>query len=159
MSKIERDKIIETILYIANKIPECTPMRCMKLMYIADKTSLEHIGRFISSDLYLASPNGAVPMYAAEIFLKVFKIDETHMTHPLKNTRQADTDKLSQSDVTTLDLIIKLYGEYPMWHLRQMIQDKAWGAAVRHEQRIVSEDSIAGTFDNGGLLIEYLHTH
>lgn len=156
MQNIDKQKITEVILYIANKIPECTPLRCMRLVYIADKTHLEKYARFISTDIYQATQHdGALPMYAQEIITDDFKLKKGYF---FKDTRQADTDLLSESDTKVLDLVIKLYGEYPMWHLREMAQDKAWQSALDNQQRLVSEDAIACTLDDGWELIEYLHS-
>ena len=52
-------KAIETILYLANRISHSFKYRICKMVYLADKTSLEKYGRLIFGESYSAMKEGA----------------------------------------------------------------------------------------------------
>ncbi len=56
--EFDEQKTREVIIYIANRIPGLTVHQLFSLLYIADKTSLEQYGRFITGDTYYAVEDG-----------------------------------------------------------------------------------------------------
>jgi uncharacterized phage-associated protein len=111
------EKAVETILYIANKVPQCTDFhRISKLMYFADKIRLEEGGR--CGDSYMAIKHGPVPCKTYDILKSMrdeglapviesaklsFTVEEKNIVKPL---READLDYFSESDLECLDKVI-----------------------------------------------------
>lgn len=164
--KLELDmkKSIEVILYIANHTQNPTIMSVLKLMYLADKTSLEEYGRFLSDETYVAMQHGPVPSVSYDLMKAArdtnqygFVIQHNHHIKPL---RSADLDEMSDSDIACLDKIIKLYGEYPTWHLREMSHDAAWEKtwleAEEQGSNSIPIERIISTLDNAEDLAEYV---
>jgi uncharacterized phage-associated protein len=104
-------------------------MDIAKLMYFADKASLEKYGRFISHDSYVAMEHGPVPSHAYDI-MKAAEDSENYGFHVegnyIKPDRNADTDELSDSDIECLDKVIGSYGKFPTYELRNFSHDEAW---------------------------------
>jgi uncharacterized phage-associated protein len=172
MSEIEivfnfdRDKAIEAILYIAHKIEDPTFHSVNKLLYFADKTSLERYGRFISGDFYVALEHGPVPSntydlmkYAPETGDLGFLVEDGHHVKPI---RQADTEQFSESDIEALDLAIEVYGMMPFWQKTEESHDDAWGKAWEARGNAKSKpmaiEDIAQLLKDGDKLIEHLRT-
>jgi len=166
-----QEKSIETVIYLASRAKDPTKMSILKLIYFADKTSLEKYGQFITGDRYSAMKHGPV---ASNIY-NLMKLDsETLGTlgfrfdgHKLIPSRDADLSKLSDSDIECLDNIIALYGQRPAWDLSaQTHQDPAWrknwGERTADNTSVpIPLEDILDTFDEGEELLEYLreNTH
>lgn len=169
--KFEYDmaKAVEVILYIANRIPSPTFMSIFKLMYFADKTSLELFGRLICGDSYVAMENGPVPSASYNLVKAAddtdnygFKVRFKYHIEPL---REANLDELSESDIDCLDMTIDSLGKFPAWYLSKIShEDDAWQenwrkAGDRGSVPIAVED-IIDTLENADELLDYLeHRH
>ncbi len=166
-----QEKSIEAVIYLANQAKDPTKMSVLKLLYFADKTSLEKYGRFITGDWYSAMKHGPV---ASNIY-NLMKLDlETLDTlgfrfdgHKLIPNRDAELSKFSLSDIDCLDNIIALYGQHPAWDLsNQTHQDPAWhknwaNRTGDNTSVPIPLEDILDTFDEGEELLEYLreNTH
>ena len=64
-------KAIETILYLANRISRSYKYKICKMLYLADKTSLEKYGRFIFGESYSAMQEGATPSKSYDILKQI----------------------------------------------------------------------------------------
>ena len=159
----DRDKAIEAILYLAARISDPTFHSIGKLMYFADKTSLERYGRFICGDDYFAMQWGPFPTHTYDLMKAAARGDVFPFTvqgHSIAPARPADTELLSESDIDCLDASIRLYGNVPMWKRHEDSADSAYQQAweQRGESgsvRMPIED-IAGLLDNGEELIDFL---
>src|SRR5262245_35010875 len=130
--KFDEEKAVAAILYIASRIDSPTFLSIFKLMYLADKTSLERFGRFICGNNYAAMKNGPVP---TEVYDMLRDGDNEHRGftvvnnyHVLARTKP-NLDMFSESDVECLDLVLENYGRLPVWHLIQLSHDTAWQRA------------------------------
>src|SRR4030066_2115183 len=74
--EFDRTKAIEAILYLANKIPNPGKYVICKLLYLADKCSLEKYGRFIFGETYCAMERGATPSNAYDLLKEVKELIE-----------------------------------------------------------------------------------
>lgn len=160
------ERSIEALLYLATHAKEPTKMSLLKLLYFADKTSLEKYARFITGDIYYAMQHGPV---ASHIYNWMKSDSETTSTlgfrvegNKIIPLRPADEKKLSLSDIECLDIILMLYGHYPSWMIREIShQDAAWAKNWAKQTRdnnsipIPLEDILA-TLDEGEELLEYL---
>lgn len=164
--KFNRDKAIEVILYIANSIPDPTYDSISKLLYFADKTSLERYARFISGDTYYAMQNGPVPSNTYDLMKEApsggefgFCIENNRQVIPL---RKPDLDELSDSDIECLDVAIELYGNAPFWKKTQDSHDKAWEEAWENRKDRLSSpmsvESIVHLLEDAEDLLEHLET-
>lgn len=168
MQAINKTKIGVVIHYLVKIISgryereRINSTRVLRLIYLADKTHLEEWGRTISSDIYTADKErGVVPKFAEEAINQSGKsgVDFQYIENQFKLLNlEPNIDELSESDIKVLNLIIELYGNLPMWHLRQLSCDRAWQIAVEKGERLVNLDDIAKQFDDSEALINYLHT-
>lgn len=168
----DQEKSVEALLYLANRVKDPTKMSILKLLYFADKTSLEKYARFITGDRYSAMKFGPV---ASNVY-NLMKLDNRQLeslgfrlegdrSYKLVPLRDADTRQLSQTDIECLDAIIEVYGQRPAWDLSaQTHQDPAWSKNWRQngsESVPIPLEDILDTFDDGEALLEYLreNTH
>jgi uncharacterized phage-associated protein len=162
------EKTVEMILYIANRIKTPSIMSMAKLMYFADKTSLEEYGRFISGDSYVAMQHGPVPSSTYDLMKAArdgeqygFVIEGDYRIKPL---RDANLDEFSDSDISCLERIIAIFGNYPAWQLRELSHDETWAAAWaavgQRNSAPISVESIINHFDEAEDLLNFLkHRH
>lgn len=164
-SDFNREKAIEVIIYLAERIPEADLYSVGKLLYFADKTSLERFGRFICGESYVAMQKGPVPSNVYDIMKEA--VDDgsngfiVENDYYVKSLRPADLDKLSDSDIQCLDQIIELFGQVPNWIKRDISHDEAyyeaWNARGRKKSAPMSIESIARILEDADDLIEHLH--
>lgn len=127
--QFNKTKAIEAILYLAPRVSDSDVYGICKLLYLADKTSLEKYGRFIFGESYVAMREGATPSKAYNLLkqavrtpLKGIKVEGNQVV-PL---RESDIEYLSESDVECLDKIINVYGQVPNWRRSEDAHDDAW---------------------------------
>lgn len=165
------ERSIEALLYLAERAKEPTKMSLLKLLYFADKTSLEKYARFITGDSYYAMQHGPV---ASHIYNWMKSNSDVTSTlgfavegNKIIALRPSNLTKLSVSDVECLELILTLYGQHPAWGIREIShQDMAWAKNWAKQTKdnnsipIPIED-ILETLDEGEELLEYLrdNTH
>lgn len=159
-------KAIEIILYIANRIHAPTKLVICKLIFFADKTSLEKYGRFISGDFYAAMPLGPCPSQTLNLINghaaekdQAFKVDGMRV---LPN-RDADQSWFSESDVECLNEIIVQNKDKPAWQIsEESHQDptyiKAWAGRGKSNSVPMKIENIAESFDNAGALVSFINT-
>lgn len=168
MFEFNADKAREAILYLAKRTKKApTYMRIVKLMYLADKTSLEQYGRFISGDTYFAMQHGPVPTHAFNMLKEQdaqdngFEIIKDR--HPtIIAHRDANIDYLSESDTLCLDQTLELFDKFPTFYLRDITHDDAWATTWKENgesgSREIPLERIAELLENGDELIEHLRT-
>ncbi|MGB7338928.1 MAG: Panacea domain-containing protein [Phototrophicaceae bacterium] len=166
--EFDLQKALEAIIYLANKTQEQpTFMRVVKLMYLADKTSLEQYGRFISGDTYYAMKDGPVPTHTYDILKDTESNDKgfevIHRNYPtIKVHRDANLDYLSESDTICLDKTLAAFDHHPTWRLREISHDEAWEATWEEAQGnnsvIIPIQRIADLLENSEELLDYLAT-
>lgn len=156
-------KAIETILYLAKRISDSNLYSICKLLYYADKTSLEKYGRFIFGESYAAMQEGATPSNAYDLLKEIAQepIDQLKVEgNNVIPLRDANLDYLSESDIECLDQIIAIYGEMPSWKRGVDAHDVAWNKAwaERGTKRSVPMpvESIAESLADSKDLIDYL---
>ncbi len=163
------EKTAEAIIYLAQQMRQPTFMAIAKLLYFADKTSLELYGRSITGDSYFAMQHGPVPSGAYDMMKAARDTDSFgfHVEYErhIAPDRDANRSRFSESDLQCLAQVIAAYGNYPVWQLRELSHDQAWQkawatAGGRRSVRIALEDVIATVDDEEGDLLEFLReTH
>jgi uncharacterized phage-associated protein len=162
----DREKAIEAILYIAHNIPDPSYHSINKILYFADKTSLERYGRLICGDTYYAMKHGPVPGNTYDLMKEApagvdfsFRVENGRDIVP---SRKPDLDELSDSDIECLDLIIHLYGNVPFWKRTEDSHDEAWRQAWEsrgeRSSNVMTVESIVSLLDDAEELLEHLRT-
>jgi len=164
------EKAVESILYLAYRVSSPTYMLIAKLLYFADKTSLEEYGRFITGDTYVAMKHGPVPSETYNLMKAGNDGDQYGFTvennHHIKPLRDANTDLLSDSDIICLDKILKAYAHFPTWYIREISHDDLWeefwekATEQGKASTPIPVEKIVETFDDADDLKDFLlHRH
>lgn len=124
--KFNRDKAIEIILYLSIQLENRSAGDIYRLMYFADKTSLERYARTTCGDIYIATKFGPTPFETEKWFRESKETHDITGKDIIKPTRPPDVDLLSESDVDTLDLVVRTWGLQPSWRIRELAQDEVW---------------------------------
>jgi uncharacterized phage-associated protein len=164
--KFDPDKALNSILWVANRLPRKDFHRIFKVLYFADKYHLQHYGRLICGDTYIAMKDGPVPSAIYDIFKAVRGegnspyVEEAEKAFSVRNRyfvepkRKADPNTLSESDRESLDWAIKKYGRKSFGQLKEESHDKAWEKADQDGDIDVLD--IARMLEDGEHLVEYL---
>jgi hypothetical protein len=157
--EFNRTKAIESILYLANKLPNPGKYIICKRLYLADKRSLENYGRFIFGDSYSAMERGATPSSAYDLLKEAAETPvegievQGNRVIPL---RESNLDCLSQSDIECLEQAIQV----PSWRIKQEAHDDAWQKSWDNRgnkgSAEIPVENIAKLFSNSDDLIDYL---
>ncbi len=161
--KFDKRKAVETLIYIARRIDHPDYGDILKLVYLADKTSLEKYGRFIFGDTYSAMKYGAVPSQLFDL-VKDAKLNGGYdfgvEGYRVTSNRDADVRWLSESDTECLDQIITIYDKVPSWKRINDTHDEAYHAAWdkrgKNGSVIMPVESIVGMFESSDELLDYL---
>src|SRR5207247_4693024 len=113
----------------SRNVPELTPGKLFKLMFLAEKYHLVHYGRPITGDRYDAMNDGPVPSFTYGLFKKqilrrpftepgrrlaaALEVIRSSTLPQFKARRSFDPDQLSQSDILALDKTIQNLGTKP----------------------------------------------
>jgi len=160
--RFDRNKAIESILYLANKVSDSDIYGICKLLYLVDKTSLEKYGRFIFGESYCAMKEGATPSNAYDLLKEAGQtpLNELEVLgNQVVVKRDANLEFLSESDIECLDQVISVWGKSPNWSRRDAAHDEAWGKAWKKRGNkgsvIIPIESIAELFDDSEDLLIY----
>jgi len=173
-------KALETVLYIAARIPKADLHEVLKVRYFADKFHLAEYGFAASGDDYVAMDFGPVASniydllkvargtasgYDMRRFAALVKgsltVDagDPHGVHAL---RAADTDYLSKSDLEAIEKSIALCARLDFKARTALSHDaayeEAWALAKKHnrKQYPMPIHSIAGTLKNSDEVLEHI---
>lgn len=107
-------------------------MKAIKLVWLADRYHLRKYGRTITGDIYFALPHGPVPSTTKDILsMNSFTLSEdefSYIDEYIKNIAKYDyaSNKepylkvFSKTDIESLEDIIKHYGKYDHFSLRDI---------------------------------------
>lgn len=127
------DKMMNTILYILQKIGEVSKTKLMKLLFLIDFEHMVTYNRPITWAEYHRLPKGPIPSHLLNIVNAVIKNDTTYVSKdvveyfsnfikikkkPIKQTeaaflsalKQPDMEELSLSEIEIIDKILEKYG-------------------------------------------------
>jgi len=126
MRKIDHEKIIDLMLYIANRNDtEIGFKKLLKLIYLSDRLHLRRYGRTISTDFYSAMKAGPV---ASETYDKCKQIAGTKINfgensnlssffergskyYMIKPIKKPNLEKFSKSEIDIINEILKEFGD------------------------------------------------
>lgn len=131
---VDKEKVLEALVYIIDQAGELTPFFAGKILYFADVDHLRKFSRPITGDTYYAMENGPVPTFAYDL-LKGNVPEPTKSSvssalahekrkHPtFRARRKADLSFFSKTDLECLDHAI----EYCLRHSFGEISDETHG--------------------------------
>jgi hypothetical protein len=159
----DETKAIETMLYLAKRISRSHKYNICKMLYLADKTSLERYGRFIFGESYSAMHQGATPSKSYDILKRIAKESSDDLCvegNAVVALRDANLEYLSESDIECLDETIAIYDKDPRKMIRDAHDDawvKAWESRKGGKRSTdIPVKSIAHTLPNYRNLVDYL---
>lgn len=167
--KVDSQKALEVILYIAEKAQIPDVYHIGKVLYFADLAHLEKYGRFICGDHYIAMKDGPVPSRVFDI-MKDVQDERKNMILPsakeafsvdgyrIVPQRSAEKDFFSKSDLACLDEAIEKYSSLPFGKLKDISHDAAYETADMNGEISVFEiaKNLKGSDDLIELLGEYV---
>ena len=162
----DKRKAVETVIYVARKAPIPDRFHICKILYFADLYHLQHYGRFLFGDYYVAMKNGPVPSGAYDV---IKTADETLPQKLATNDfdvialREPDLSLFSESDLEALDHAIAAYGKMSFTRLSVASHDAAWRASTDNGKLVEQGGRIPMVFilisemmQNSEALLEYI---
>jgi len=167
--KFDSAKAIESLLFVAARLPSPSFHSVSKVLYFADKAHLQRYGRLICGDDYVAMKHGPVPsgiydmmkfpqgrsLLPPDLEKKVLAAFDVFNGHCIRPKRAADESRLSVSEIECLNDSIRQYGNKSFAQLTELSHDQAWEGS--DENVLISIEEIARTLPNAEEILEYLH--
>lgn len=137
------EKIVELLLYLAEKRPNSDKYQAVKFLYLADREHFNRYGRPITFDMYYALRYGPVGSNAMDLLKGdprtlsaagledlPFRTEEVEpspgekkLLYIREQKRAVDMDVFSKSDVRVFDEIIAKYGDCTFQQLYDITHD------------------------------------
>ncbi|MFH1441950.1 MAG: Panacea domain-containing protein [Candidatus Omnitrophota bacterium] len=184
--KFNVEKFTACVAMLAQaEVPELTKLKIVKMLYFIDKYHLLKYGKPVLGDIYYHWDHGPVPLKSLTVLNEVVddddisgetgESDKDHLTHYLKLNKfrakiiprkypffelknEPYLDSLSFSEQEAVREVIKQYGQFSPWQLREEThKDTTWKATDRNDEidyRLFFED---GSSSSKGAL-EYLES-
>ncbi|CAG4883709.1 conserved protein of unknown function [Georgfuchsia toluolica] len=163
-----REKALESILFIAAQLKAPTMHSIAKMLYLSDKLHLQDFGRLICGDHYIAMEYGPVPSTAYNMMkvptgrfsfdpdIDEAVIEAIEITHGrnVVPKRNADTSVLSESEIDCINAVVEEHGHKTFGQLTDLTHDGAW--KVTDENKPISLTDIVATLPNAGEVAAYL---
>ena len=169
--RFDRERALELVLYVANRLRYPTFHSVSKVLYFADREHLSRYGSLLSGDSYVAMRHGPVPsaiydlLKAAagrqepliapqfyELVNQALRVEGKHQVRPL---RPANPALLSESQRECLDASIKTNGRLSFERPTTVkSHDAAWKSV--DENDLIDVRAIAKTLPNAKEVLAYL---
>jgi uncharacterized phage-associated protein len=166
----DKDAALSAVLYIVSRVPQPTFHRISKVLYFADRYHLEHYGRFICGDNYVAMNHGPVPSTVYDLLkavrdkttlafdnetLKLYRDAlEVKQNYYVDGKKEPNLDFLSESDLEALNHSIGEYGNLTFKELTDKSHDDAYESAGFND--FIEVEAIAKTLPNSETLLAHL---
>jgi uncharacterized phage-associated protein len=166
----DKNAALNAVLYIVTKVPQPTFHKISKVLYFADRYHLEHYGRFICGDNYVAMKHGPVPStlynllkairdkttlaFDEETLAQYQNALEVQQNHYVSNKLEPNLDFLSDSDLEALNHSIKEYGHLSFTQLTDISHDDAYESSGFND--FIDVEAIAKTLPNSETLLAHL---
>lgn len=137
--KINQEKVLECIVYLANKQPNIDIYHCAKTIFYADKWHLNRYARPILGDVYIKMEHGPVPSLVKDIigktrFLPLLlqkkisaSIETRGRNKNIVAKREPDLTYFSESDLMLLDEALDFCKDKSFSQLRDLShREKSW---------------------------------
>jgi uncharacterized phage-associated protein len=138
----DRQKIIETLVFLAERQPRIDVFHVCKVIYFADKDHFKKYGRPILGDQYFAMDDGPVPSFALNVAKRKEQFVSSHWLRYAKERLSTDESDgyvrltartsfdrsiFSRTDIECLTEALKKYGKMEflkLWRLAH--EERAW---------------------------------
>ena len=146
------DKSLQAVLFVANRLSRKDFHKIFKVLYFADREHLTKYGRPITGDTYIAMEYGPVPSAIYDIFKavrgdgyqweqiesvkKLFRIKDRCFIDPLQD---ANTDWLSESDISELNAALTKYGQLSWQEVINLSHAHAWSATPLNDRMSIED--------------------
>lgn len=140
--KINRKKVIEALVFVAERVPRIDAFHVCKVFYFADLNHLRKYGRPVLGDYYFAMDHGPVPTFTLNVtgqkeqFVgaawldaarKKISFDESEGHVHLTAKDSFDDSLFSRTDLECLSDAAERYGKMDFLELwRRAHNEKAW---------------------------------
>lgn len=109
---LNSNKAMQTLLWILNKKPNIKIYNINKIMFAADCYSLDHFGRPIYGERYVAMKFGTVPSFMYDLTKLEANVAYYHSEeHKLTANAKPDIELFSASDIEALEYGVSEYAE------------------------------------------------
>lgn len=140
--KLNREKTIEALVYLASKRPRIDVFHIAKVLFYADGDHFRRFGRPILGDTYCALDDGPIPSFALNVAKRVRRyVDDETLDIAAKKLTVDDSDgyvrliaraafddsKFSRTDLECLDKAIAEYADMPFPKLWKKVHaEREW---------------------------------
>ncbi len=141
--KFNKEKTLNVILYLAQKIQRRDFHKIFKLLYFIDREFLKEYGMPITGDTYIAMDAGPVPSKTYDMFKMVRGDSYAPDTEGLGSylqvvkwmyivpLREPNMKALSQAEKTVIDNVIVQYGSLSYDEIKEKSHDMAWRSTAK----------------------------
>jgi len=130
--ELNRDKAVNSLLYVVNKLKNPDVHKVLKILYFAEKEHLKEYGLPIFGDTYLKMKNGPVASFLKYVIDEKEKAGEykgivkRKGKHGIIASKEADKDYLSVSEKRCLDKAILENKNKSFSELKEKSHDSAY---------------------------------
>lgn len=177
--QIDKEKLLQALLYIAERSPNRDIYHMVKILYFAEKWHIEQYGRFICGSIYASMPLGPVPSEAYDL-LKALVGNKSYFVvsnlplweavqacisvkpkagtrYPWYDAKQpAKIEFFSRSDLKCLDKAIDEIGPLDFDQLKEKSHDAVWKAAKQADEHFISFETFISALPNKEALLEFV---
>ncbi len=163
----DREKALNTVLYISRNIEKANFHKVFKILYFAEQKHLAKYGTSILDDTYVAMKNGPVPSKTYDILKAIrnelaFKVDtyfekkliEVRDDHFLVPVGEVDRELFAESELECLDESILENKTLSFGALTEKSHDKAWKNADKNDSISFLEIAKVGGADKS--MLQYI---
>lgn len=132
--KLNKEKAINSLLYVVNKLEKADKHKTYKVLYFADKKHLVKYGRPIIGDTYFKLEYGPVPSFVKNIVDEQIdglkEVVAVYNQYFIKAIQKENLDFLSESDTECLDEAIEENKDLSFTDLTDKSHDDAYEKAT-----------------------------
>ena len=152
LCRLNPDKGLEALIYVAQRIPQHDKYKSLKALYFGDKQHLENYGALIYGESYSALQHGPVPQFAYDLTKSLeksasgslFANEALPAALRLEGTqlipaRDANTSKLSAAERQSLDWAIQYCGSMGFEQTKTASHDSAYRAAAANTAMAIED--------------------
>lgn len=138
---VNSDKALHVLLWILNKKPNIDVYNINKVMFAADCYSLNHFGRPIYGDRYIAMRLGTVPSFMYDLTkMKGPMPFYQSSKHGLSTYSSPNEDMFSEADIEALEYGMREYADLSFEDVRDKNHlHRAW---LNHKDELKTRESV-----------------
>lgn len=175
---IDKEKLVNSLLYIAEKAPASDIIHMVKILYFAEKSHLQEYGRLICGSTYARMTYGPVPSEAYDLLKALagkqpsyFVINNMCLVEILKQgvevkrlseyptycaVKRPNMDVFSRSDLNCLDVAIRETASLNFQQLKDKSHDLLWKVAGEAKQHFIPFETFISVLPNRDALLEFV---